>query len=203
MPRSEKTRLSADKILTEKHAKAVLTEARREKSMSIKTGLHEKFVTDYFLFSVAYYTGLRVSEVCELCWRDVLEDALIVRAGKGKKKRSVIIGNKTKKLFDSFLAYQKKHWEMEGLPKDYIFLGQRGPLTRIGCHNRMKYWVHRLNLPDTLSFHSWRHGAATRWLDRGVPLSAVQRQLGHNNIATTSVYLHFTEEAKAKLVALS
>jgi integrase len=84
-----------------------------------------------------------------------------------------------------------------------IFIGQRGQLTRIGIHTRMKYWVKRLGLPDSLSFHSWRHGAATRWLDSGIPLTSVRDQLGHSSISTTSAYLWFTAEAKEKLKAIS
>ena len=67
----------------------------------------------------------------------------------------------------------------------------------------MARWTRRLQLPGGITFHSWRYGAATYWLDNGVPLQSVQQQLGHSNIATTSVYLHFTREAREKLISLS
>jgi site-specific recombinase XerD len=198
-----KTPLTADKIMTERQAKTLLREVGRERDGALVAGSNMKFVTDYYLFAVAFYTGLRVSEIAALRWGDILKDSLVVRKGKGGKARTVIFGKQTARLFSDFREFQKTALRRLCFQSDSIFMGQRGQLTRIGIHTRMKYWVKRLSLPDSLSFHSWRHGAATRWLDNGIPLSGVQRQLGHSNIATTSVYLHFTAEAKEKLKALS
>ncbi len=43
-----------------------------------------------------------------------------------------------------------------------------------------------------LHFHDLRREAASRWADAGIPLSIVQRWLGHSNIAQTSTYLSGT-----------
>jgi len=47
----------------------------------------------------------------------------------------------------------------------------------------------RAKLNPEYSFHSLRHGFATRLLESGVPLNHVQVLLGHANISTTSVYI--------------
>lgn len=198
-----KTALTADKIISEKQAKTVLKEVGREKDSAVATETNLKFATDYYLFAIAYYTGLRVSELAALKWGDIFEDNLIVRNGKGGKARTVIFGKQTAKLFSDFEQFQKTTLKRLCRQGDSIFMGQRGQLTRIGLHTRMKYWVKRLSLPDSLSFHSWRHGAATRWLDSGIPLTSVRDQLGHSSISTTSSYLWFTAEAKEKLKAIS
>ena len=39
------------------------------------------------------------------------------------------------------------------------------------------------------TFHSLRHGWATRMLENGTPINIVSLGLGHANIATTSIYL--------------
>jgi hypothetical protein len=40
-----------------------------------------------------------------------------------------------------------------------------------------------------LHFHDLRREAGSRWMDAGVPLSVIQKWLGHANIAQTSTYL--------------
>jgi integrase/recombinase XerC len=44
-------------------------------------------------------------------------------------------------------------------------------------------------LNEDYTFHSLRHGFATRLLERGVPINQVQLALGHANISTTGIYL--------------
>ena len=61
---------------------------------------------------------------------------------------------------------------------------------------RFKKLAEDIGLSKSLSFHSLRHGYATRLASRGVPIPAVRDQLGHGNVSTTSVYLHFTDQHK-------
>ena len=46
----------------------------------------------------------------------------------------------------------------------------------------------KAGLNEKYTFHSLRHGFATRMLESGVPINQVQLALGHANIATTSIY---------------
>ncbi|HEY0088226.1 MAG TPA: tyrosine-type recombinase/integrase, partial [Candidatus Lokiarchaeia archaeon] len=47
----------------------------------------------------------------------------------------------------------------------------------------------KAKLPEFYTFHSLRHGFATRLLESGVPINQVQVLMGHSNISTTSIYL--------------
>lgn len=195
--------LTQDRILTETQAKKFLREVAREKDASMATGENYKFVTDHFLFQLAYFVGARITELSCLTWEDVGEDFIIIKHGKGGKKRTVTVGDKTLGLLSEFRNFQNKKLKRDCNPSDFIFQGQRGKLTRYGINHRMNYWKNRLGLPAAITFHSWRHGAATRWLDVGLPLSAVRDQLGHSNISITSVYLHFSRDAKERMKAIS
>lgn len=194
-----KHNLTADKILTENQAEFLLKEVEKAKTKAIESGKDLKFINDYYLFFLAYHTGLRVSELIALKWQDFGEDYVMVRMGKGKKSRTVYFGDKTKSATIDFQNLQKTLFNRKCESKDHIFIGQRGPLGRVAAHMRLKYWVERLGLPTSISMHSHRHGYATRLLDNGVPLQLVRDQLGHSNISVTSTYLHFTEEAKQRL----
>ena len=48
--------------------------------------------------------------------------------------------------------------------------------------------------------HSLRHYAATNWLRAGMNIKIVQELLGHSQLSTTEIYLHITEEDKAKAI---
>lgn len=49
-------------------------------------------------------------------------------------------------------------------------------------------YAEKANLPKHYSFHSLRHGFATRLLEHGMPINQVQLLMGHSNISTTSIY---------------
>jgi integrase/recombinase XerD len=48
----------------------------------------------------------------------------------------------------------------------------------------------KFNVTPKVSAHWFRHAHASHSLDRGAPLSVVAATLGHDNISTTSAYLH-------------
>ncbi|MFW7380281.1 MAG: tyrosine-type recombinase/integrase [Oligoflexus sp.] len=194
-----KQTLTADKILTEKQAKLMLKEIGREKDNAVAGSRDVKYINDYFLIAIAYYSGLRISEMSDLRWADAQPDYLIVRKGKGRKSRSVVLGSHSLRFLSEFREVQLNRLGRSCEGSDYLFLGQRGKLGRTGIHLRFKYWLKRLNLASGLSFHSLRHGYATRLLDNGIPLASVRDQLGHSNVSITSAYLHFTEEARERL----
>jgi integrase len=62
-------------------------------------------------------------------------------------------------------------------------LQKNGRLT-VACREQLK--------AIDLHFHDLRREAGSRWMDAGVPLSVIQKWLGHANIAQTSTYLAAT-----------
>jgi integrase/recombinase XerD len=195
-------RLTADRILSRQQLKALLREMEREKDAALAaSGGNPKFVVDYYLTAVAAATGLRISEVAALTFGDIHDGFLVVQRGKGGKKRDVVFGPKTKRLFSEYLAHYVKYFG-PAEPDRRLWIGKRGALTRSGIHQRWLYWKKRVGLPNAVTFHSLRHGALTWLLDNAVPLQAVRDFAGHASASTTSVYLHFTAEAQAKLKAV-
>lgn len=190
--------LTADKILSIPDGIKLLKTARLRCQKAIESGKKPGHITDYYIVSLTWYTGLRISEVCRLKWSDISRDFLTV-TGKGGKKRTVFFGQRVTRNLEEYRSQLQK----EANPDQEIFLGQKGPLSESGIHRRFKKLASAAGLPKAISFHSLRHGYATRLASRGVSLAAVRDQLGHSNISTTSVYLHFTDQLKDQIKELT
>ena len=55
-----------------------------------------------------------------------------------------------------------------------------------------------LNLDFRVTFHTSRHTFASLLLEEGVPVTTVQRMLGHTKVATTQIYAEVTEQTIEK-----
>lgn len=68
-------------------------------------------------------TGLRVSELCDLKMGDVSNGVIVVRWGKGSKRREVPMNEQAKAALDSWLTVRRSE-------SDYIFCTWNGRITR-------------------------------------------------------------------------
>lgn len=57
----------------------------------------------------------------------------------------------------------------------------------------LKTVANRAKIIKPVSPHVLRHTFATTALQKGISLAAVQKILGHNRLATTAIYLNFTD----------
>jgi site-specific recombinase XerD len=97
-------------------------------------------------------------------------------------------------------AETKKILERWSSNSEWVFPGpNESPLTTV-----KRSWgsiKESAKLP-ALRFHDLRHTFATRILQRGADIKTVSELLGHADIATTTKYLHATDESKKKAVEL-
>lgn len=138
-------------------------------------------------------SGLRQSEVCTLR-RDYIsmsENRMVV-VGKGGKERTVPIGNLTKDIMTRYMEvcpYQSK----------MLFVNRHGD--DLTC-NAVKQFISKIDnkLPFELSSHKLRHNFATNYcLDQlenngKVDIYSLMYIMGHEDVATTEIYLHFAYE---------
>jgi integrase/recombinase XerD len=138
------------------------------------------------LLTVMYFAGLRISEACGLCWRDVQPRDVagqITVFGKGGKTRNILLPASTWRT----LAGLRR----TAGPDDPVFRSRKGGrLDASAIHRVVKAAAERAGLDPAISAHWLRHVHASHALDRGAPIHLVQATLGHSSVATTGRYLH-------------
>jgi integrase/recombinase XerC len=144
---------------------------------------------DRAILEVLYATGLRVSELTGLCWRDVDSELamVMVRAGKGNKDRLVPLGEPALDALLAWRAVMPTAWSLDGP----VITNLRG--RRLTARSVQKLVAHRLmvaGLDTPLTPHGLRHSFATHLLNAGADLRSIQEMLGHSSLATTQRYTH-------------
>lgn len=164
-------------------------------------------VRDWCTLHIALDAGLRVSEICDLKIGDLLINqggsSIIVRSGKGDKKRGVSIGADLRNHIKRYIEWKEKHGQSIS-DDDLLFLSPNGKdkrLSRHAIYHVFKRWAKRAGLPERFSIHSCRHTYASMlYKASGYNLRLVQSQLGHSSIQTTQVYADVLNEDAEKAV---
>ncbi len=149
---------------------------------------------DRALLELFYSSGLRLSELCALCWRDLdLDDGLVTVLGKGSKQRTVPVGSHARNALQA--------WREDGSAseKDPVFPGRNGPITPRAVQLRMRKLAQRQGLFKRVHPHLLRHSFASHVLESSGDLRGVQELLGHADIATTQIYTHLDFQHLAKV----
>ncbi len=151
---------------------------------------HETDKRNQLMLLFLYQTGVRVSELCGLTWRDVtprpeLGTIMVTVYGKRGKTRHLTLKPE--------LADQLCQWRGQAPANSPIFASASGrPLAPSHIHRVVRRAAVRAGLAmgERVSPHWLRHAHATHALERGAPLRLVQATLGHASLDTTSKYLH-------------
>lgn len=166
--------------------KNVLAERILEEGDVVRLIAMEPNKRNHAMLRLLYVAGLRISEVCGLCWRDARrrdKAGQITVFGKGGKTRAVLLPAAMWKELAALRGEQPEHAPM--------FRSREGAALDVSqVHRIIKTAVHRAGLPDTVSAHWLRHCHVSHALDRGAPAHLVQATVGHADLKTTSRYSH-------------
>lgn len=148
------------------------------------------------LLKLLYVAGLRVSELCQLTWRDLQrreEGGQVTVYGKGGKTRVVRLPSSIWK----HLMGLGSEAELD----DPVFPSRKRKangdrhLSEVQVNRVVKAAAQRVaeldpQIAAKVSPHWLRHAHASHAMDRGAPVHLVQQTLGHASVATTGKYLH-------------
>ncbi|NBO76118.1 MAG: tyrosine recombinase XerC [Betaproteobacteria bacterium] len=149
---------------------------------------------DHAIIELLYGCGLRVGELVgldvqpsdqALGWLD-LQDATAHVTGKGRKRRSVPMGEAALRAVQAWLAHRGTTVPARDAA---LFLNRQGlRLSDSQVRTRLRQAALQAGLPTSVHPHMLRHSFASHLLQSSGDLRAVQELLGHAHISTTQVY---------------
>ena len=153
-------------------------------------------IRDRAMIEMLYATGMRVSELINLKITDIDHNRLVVKVmGKGSKERLIPYGEVASDYLNVYLKNRKE------INSNEIFLSNRGKkITRSAFWNRIKLYLKKENLKESISPHTLRHAFATHLLNRGADLRSVQILLGHSDLSTTQIYTHIAKQRLGEIL---
>lgn len=160
----DKPRKELPKYITNEEISMMLDKAKKDR------------YRNYILILLMSRTGIRISEVVKLKKKDIIDNMLIVRQGKGKKDRAIPLEHELSNILGLFIDSLT--------PNAKLF-----SLTDRQVRNIVyKYAPKGLDVHP----HTLRHSFAVHCLKNGMNIRNLQKILGHNNLTTTQVYLDVT-----------
>jgi len=112
----------------------------------------------------------------------------MVRNGKGGKDRAIPLAPAIAGRLQNFIKGKKADEKVFSLKPACI-------------SNKIRQFARKAGL-DEFHTHTMRHKFATDLLERGANIKQVQELLGHENLATTEVYLSITNQGLREAVDL-
>jgi integrase/recombinase XerD len=163
-------------------AERILPEADVHRMLSLETDERNRAI-----LLLLYASGVRVSELCSLCWRDVQangDGAQITVFGKGAKERAIQVPASVARLLE------KVRGETGDQAPVFPSRKRGRALQPVAVLRIVRRAAARAGVEARVSPHWLRHAHASHALDRGAPIHLVQATLGHASITTTGRYLH-------------
>jgi integrase len=195
-------RITRDMFFSESQAKRLPTICQR-KSRGQPDRTKRIWLVRHMVVLLALSSGLRVSELAALCIGDLFlvgtEHYLIVRNGKGGKRRDVYLDKRLTRQLVQFIK-RKEKWQDPTSLDAPLFSGRGGNhYTTTALNLSFKQALKAAKLPNHYSIHSCRHTYATMLLAKTNNIRFVQKQLGHASINMTAHYADVLPEMNQAL----
>lgn len=151
---------------------------------------------DYCILTILLNCGLRLSELISLNIQDVYNSDVMTVTGKGNKQRIIYLTPACKSAIEVYIAVRNAEG-CKGDDRNALFLSrQKRRISSRMVENIVNKYLDKIGLGGQgYSAHKLRHTAATLMYQHGkVDIRTLQDFLGHENVATTEIYTHITNQ---------
>lgn len=180
-PRRLPNPLSLEQVRrVERCIQTAITESKNDRKQQLA-------VRDLACFYLLWHCGLRISEVCSLLVKDIdLEGRkLFIRNSKERKDRMVYISDTVAMALQQHLAI--RHTQKAG----YVFASTCGAITTRSVQRRLNYYGEHCGVP--VNARRLRHTFASQMLAASMPVTSLQRYMGHEHLDTTMIYAEVSD----------
>lgn len=153
-------------------------------------GERNKLIIEMF-----YATGVRVSELVNIKLSDIDFSEKTIRIhGKGNKERFVFYGEYCEEALNLYINNLRRKL-VDKNNNEFLFLNKYGgKISDRSIRNIINTIIKETSIKMNIHPHTLRHTFATHLLSQGIDLKSVQFLLGHENLSSTEIYTHVTDE---------
>lgn len=151
------------------------------------------------ILELLWATGMRISELSNLNFGDLNLDENEIRVfGKGAKERIVLVSDRAKGYLVQYINSARKliapEYNTNEINDDTpLFINNTGyRLQNKTVRKVINEIVEKIELPQKVTPHVFRHSFATKLIENGADLRVVQELLGHAGISNTQIYTHIS-----------
>ena len=148
------------------------------------------------MLELMYASGLRCSEVVNLQLSNIdLNQMILLIHGKGNKDRYVPFHEYARDWLIRYIEEARTNLMLKNEGHNFVFVNKFGnPLTNRGIEDIVDRITRQYDPTKKIHPHTIRHSFATHLLNAGADIRTVQELLGHENLATTQIYTHITND---------
>lgn len=156
---------------------------------------------DYCIITLFLNCGMRLAELIGINITDIRGEKLTV-VGKGNKERTIYLNRACIDAINAYMTVRKTQTATAS-DKNALFLSSRNQrISRRTVQHLVEMNVKKLGLdPHKYTTHKLRHTAATLMYQSGVNIRALQEILGHEQLTTTEIYTHVSNEQLKEAVS--
>ena len=154
----------------------------------------KNYLMERALLTIIYSCGLRVSEAASLRIESLNMERQHLRvSGKGSKQRIIPLQDSVRRIVLEYILHRERVMPetMSAGAALFVKMGAKGPVEM--NVRRIQYLVERCGREAGLLTHVYphllRHSIATHMIEEGANVEAVRQTLGHEDLATTSIYV--------------
>ncbi|HCC03019.1 MAG TPA: site-specific tyrosine recombinase XerD [Ruminococcaceae bacterium] len=149
---------------------------------------------DKAMLELLYATGIRVTELVNLDVEDINLHTAILSCHNERGERSIPIYPEAVTAVSDYI-YRVRRIIVEPEENHALFTNLNGHrLTRQGFWKIIKGYTELAGITKEITPHTLRHSFALHLLENGADLKDLQHMLGHADISSTQVYLHFLND---------
>ena len=166
---------------------------------------------EVFLFEC--YTGIRISDILTLKWKNVMDDKISIRMRKTEKplvipmndyiktvlnKRRFVVENNGGKITSEKYVFNILKIDVDEVSAQDALNAISSATTII--NKKLKMIAAKVGIEKNISTHVGRHSYATALLTSDIPLPVIKEMLGHSDIKVTQIYAKVVDSKKDEVV---